>query len=130
MQEIGSRMLTGLRDAVRDATAIKRSDDAPLGPPADEPPVVAQLMIEIRSDGTRTIARGALHDLRTNESANVRAEGRKPSDLMVSLVGSLLSLPSSALNMLRARELQPATKRAEQPTSAEPADKNPSGSGI
>jgi hypothetical protein len=102
MQEIGNRVLSGLRDAVVRSTA---QTQAPLSTPAEEPPVVAQLMIEIRSDGSRTIARGALNDLRTHESANVHAEGRTPGDLMVSLIGSLLSLPSSTFNMLRSREL-------------------------
>lgn len=111
MQEIGSRLLSGLREAVRSSNAIEQSD-ATLGTPKDEPPVVAQLMIEIRSDGSRTIARGALHDLRTNESANVRAEGRTPGELIASLLGSLLSLPGSTLEILRSRQLRPKSEPA------------------
>jgi hypothetical protein len=88
MRELGGMMLGQVRDVLH-----KRSS-APLRTPGDEPPVVAQLMIEIRSDGSRTIARGALNDLRTGESAKVHAQGRTPRDLILSLASSLLSLPA------------------------------------
>ena len=119
MQEIGSKLWSGLREAVRNSTAIEKSDSA-VGTLKEEPPVVAQLMIEIRSDGSRTIARGALHDLRSNESANVRAEGRTPGELIGSLLGSLLSLPGSTFEMLRSRQLQPRGERAAPAPAAEP----------
>jgi hypothetical protein len=89
MRELSGLVLGQVRDAL-----TKRSG-AQVGTPAEEPPVVAQLMIEIRSDGSRTIARGALNDLKTGESAQVHAEGRTPRDLMMSLAGSLLSLPAT-----------------------------------
>lgn len=84
-----------------------------------EPPVVAQLMIEIRSDGSRTIARGALNDLLSGESARVHAEGRTPRDLMLSLAGSLLSLPTSfgSSSWLRGRHKQIDSKRNGNSTS-------------
>lgn len=89
MRELSGLVLGQVRDAL-----TKRSG-AQVGTPAEEPPVVAQLMIEIRSDGSRTIARGALNDLKTGESAQVHAEGKTPRDLMMSLAGSLLSLPAT-----------------------------------
>jgi hypothetical protein len=108
MREISGIVLGQLRDAM---TQRRASVPAPL---ADEPPVVAQLMIEIRSDGSRTIARGALNDLRTGESAQVHAEGRTPSELALSLAASLVSLPSHLLKSLRpqapSETLPPAAK--------------------
>jgi hypothetical protein len=58
-----------------------------------EPPVVARLMIEIRSDGTRTVARGALEDLANGEKAAVEARGSTPAALAASLLRSLVSGP-------------------------------------
>jgi hypothetical protein len=58
-----------------------------------EPPVVARLMIEIRSDGTRTVARGALEDLANGEKAVVEARGSTPAALAASLLKSLVSGP-------------------------------------
>ena len=89
MRELGGIVLGQMRDAL-----TKRSHTE-LAEGQAEPPVVAQLMIEIRSDGSRTIARGALNDLRSNESATIHAEGRTPADLMMSLASSLLALPTT-----------------------------------
>jgi hypothetical protein len=60
----------------------------------DEPPVVARLVIEIRSDGTRTIARGAMEDGRTGEKAQIEAEGATPLLLIASLLKTLGQAPS------------------------------------
>lgn len=89
MRELGGLVLGQVKHA------LSKRNQTQLGQPIDEPPVVAQLMIEIRADGSRTIARGALNDLRTGESAQVHAEGRTPADLMMSLASSLLALPGS-----------------------------------
>ena len=43
---------------------------------ADEPPVVARLVVEIRSDGSRTIARGALEDGQLGERTSSQGRGR------------------------------------------------------
>jgi hypothetical protein len=106
MRELSGLVLGQVRDALQ-----KRSSTQ-MGAPAEEPPVVAQLMIEIRSDGSRTIARGALNDLRNGESAQVHAEGKTPRDLMLSLAGSLLALPSRFSQSIFRRngtpELQPS----------------------
>jgi hypothetical protein len=106
MRELGGLVLNQMRAAL----ATRPQED--LGPAASEPPVVAQLMIEIRSDGSRTIARGALNDLRTGESAQVHAEGRTPNELMMSLASSLLALPSSIFTTVRNVVKKPAQEEA------------------
>ena len=67
-----------------------------------EPPVVARLVVEIRSDGSRTIARGVLEDASTNQTAAVHAEGTTPAQLARSLAATLFTLPISAARMARA----------------------------
>ncbi len=89
----------GFKDALGRSASKPESGAVPAT--RAEPPVVAQLMIEIRSDGSHTIARGALHDLRSNESAHVHAEGKTPQQLIASLLGSLLSLPTGTFQKLR-----------------------------
>jgi hypothetical protein len=59
----------------------------------DEPPVVARLVVEIRSDGTRTIARGALMDATLGQEVAVRAEGTTPLALAASLVRAMIKAP-------------------------------------
>jgi hypothetical protein len=68
----------------------------PSGSPADEPPVVARLVVEIRSDGRRTIARGALEDLTQGERVAVEARGDSPLSLALGLARSILSMPMLA----------------------------------
>jgi len=59
----------------------------------DEPPVVARMIIEIRSDGTRTVARGALEDIVSGERVKIEASGGSPIQLAASLASNLLSSP-------------------------------------
>lgn len=61
----------------------------------EEPPVVARMIVEIRSDGTRTVARGALEDIVTGERVAIDAHGGSPLQLAASLAQSLLSTPFS-----------------------------------
>lgn len=87
-------------------------DDSPLRPlaptesslpeKAEEPPVVARLMIEIRSDGRRTIARGALEDALQGEKVALEAHGTSPASLAASLIKSLVSAPLLARGVARA----------------------------
>lgn len=70
---------------------------------ADEPPVVARLMVEIRSDGSRTVARGALQDELTGEQVSLVARGTTPLELAAQLTKSLLTLPLTAGQLARAR---------------------------
>jgi hypothetical protein len=130
MRELSGIVLGQVRDALQ-----KRSSTQ-LGAPADEPPVVAQLMIEIRSDGSRTIARGALNDLRSGESAQVHAEGKTPSDLILSLTSSLLALPASFSQKIFRKttgssdvkvELKKGVSNAELPRQDSTGAKGPDG---
>ena len=61
--------------------------------PADEPPVVARLVVEIRSDGTRTIARGAAYDAQRGEQVAIEARGDSPIQLALALARALTQLP-------------------------------------
>lgn len=67
-----------------------------------EPPVVARLMIEIRSDGARTIARGALKDELSGEQVSLEAKGSTPIQLAAQLAKSLLTTPLAAGQLARA----------------------------
>jgi hypothetical protein len=58
-----------------------------------EPPVVARLVVEIRSDGTRTIARGAVEDAQRGERVAIEARGDNPLQLAIALARALTQLP-------------------------------------
>ena len=62
----------------------------------DEPPVVARLIVEIRSDGTRTIARGAIEDVASGNKTAIEARGSSPLQLALALAKSLGQLPRLA----------------------------------
>lgn len=64
-----------------------------------EPPVVARLVVEIRSDGSRTIARGALEDITTGQTAMIDAQGTSPLQLAFALARSLAQLPKLSAKM-------------------------------
>jgi hypothetical protein len=77
-----------------------RRDKAELveAPPAElahdpEPPVVARLVVEIRSDGSRTIARGAIEDVASGQRTAIEARGDSPIQLALALARSLTQLP-------------------------------------
>jgi hypothetical protein len=59
----------------------------------DLPPVVARMVVEIRSDGRRTIARGAIEDRALGETVQVRIDGATPIALARELLSSLLKTP-------------------------------------
>ena|SRR5688500_19701679 len=59
----------------------------------DEPPVVARLVVEIRSDGTRTVARGAIQDASLGQEVAIKAEGTTPFALALSLVKAMVKAP-------------------------------------
>jgi hypothetical protein len=87
---------------------VKDRDDMPVVQrPTEldaEPPVVARMIVEIRSDGSRTIARGALEDVATGQRAAIEAKGGTPMQLALSLVRSLGQLPRFALRNVLARK--------------------------
>lgn len=60
---------------------------------AKELPVVARLVVEIRSDGSRTIARGAMEDAASGMKASIEASGQSPLELAVGLAKSILAAP-------------------------------------
>jgi len=66
---------------------------APPGELQGEPPVVARLVVEIRSDGSRTIARGAMEDVTSGQRTTLEARGDSPLQLAMALARSLTQLP-------------------------------------
>jgi len=58
-----------------------------------EPPVVARLVVEIRSDGSRTIARGAVEDVASGQRTTLEARGDSPLQLALALARVLTQLP-------------------------------------
>ena len=66
-----------------------------------EPPVVTRLVIEIRSDGSRTIARGAVEDVESGERVELKAEGATPLLLIASLLRSMTDVPLLAKKAAR-----------------------------
>ena len=77
------------------------SSDATVTVSAIEPPIVARVMVEVRSDGTRTIARGAL--TLENEAVSFGAEGTSPAELASTLSRMVLTLlrERAALELLK-----------------------------
>ncbi len=59
----------------------------------EEPPVVARLIVEIRSDGSRTIARGAIEDTVSGQRTQLEARGDSPLALALQLARALTQLP-------------------------------------
>ncbi|MFO7181396.1 MAG: hypothetical protein DIU78_022020 [Pseudomonadota bacterium] len=60
---------------------------------AAEPPVVARLVVEVRSDGTTTVARGAMEDAESGQRVLVEARGTTPLALALGLARSILAAP-------------------------------------
>ncbi|MBI5543146.1 MAG: hypothetical protein HY901_04615 [Deltaproteobacteria bacterium] len=56
-------------------------------------PVVARLVVEIRSDGKMTVARGALEDNLEGVRVGVEARGSTPLELARALAKSMFELP-------------------------------------
>lgn len=80
---------------------------------ADEPPVVARLVVEIRSDGRHTIARGAMEDAASGQGVAIEASGRSPLQLALSLARALVTLP--AFGRTAARALLRSPRRSPPP---------------
>jgi hypothetical protein len=76
--------------------------EAPLAEPRGEPPVVARMVVEIRSDGTRTIARGAMEDIHTGQTVAIQAHGTTPLSLALSMARAMLSAPALGRTAVRA----------------------------
>lgn len=104
--------------AAETSSSIQATRAAPLESVGPEPPVVARLIVEIRSDGSRTIARGGLEDLATGEKVAIRADGTSPAQLARSLAGTLLTLPLFAARMARSLK----SRDGAAPSESEPSD--------
>jgi len=73
---------------------VRGSDD--LLPGDEDLPVVARLMIEVRSDGRRTVARGAIEDVTSGKRTALVARGESPVRLAVDLTRAIMRLPGMA----------------------------------
>lgn len=100
IKKLGKRLKAGLEEA-RSQALVRVGTQAPV-PAGDEPPVVARLMVEIRSDGTRTIARGAVEDIESGERVAVEAHGTTPAQLAGSLARTVFATPLLAKAAFRA----------------------------
>jgi hypothetical protein len=69
----------------------------------EELPVVARIMVEVRSDGRRTIARGAMEDAATGTKASIEAVGSTPLELALALAKSMLHVPALARQGVKER---------------------------
>jgi hypothetical protein len=83
-------------DDDRDAPGSLARNEASLCAEEDLPPIVARMVIEIRSDGRTTIARGALEDRVTGQTVQVQADAASPLALSRKLASAVFSLPSLA----------------------------------
>jgi hypothetical protein len=101
-------MSAGRRDHENPEVVPASSVDALPADLDDAPPVVARLVVEIRSDGTRTIARGAMEDLVRDERVALEATAGSPVELAASLTKLLLSTPLMATRALRDASPRPA----------------------
>jgi hypothetical protein len=103
------RRASGLRQALaRQLTADLAAFDMADGDSPDArdelenlPPVVARLVVEVRSDGSRTIARGGLEDLTTGQRVTIEARGDSPAMLALALARSMLKLPGLVRKKVR-----------------------------
>jgi len=58
-----------------------------------ELPVVARIVVEIRSDGSRTLARGAMEDTASGTRVALEASGATPLELALALAKSIVAAP-------------------------------------
>ena len=78
---------------------------------AGEPPVVARLVVEIRSDGTTTIARGGMTDVVSGQSTVIEARGSTPLSLAFDLCRSLVGISTFGVRAARALLPRPTRTR-------------------
>lgn len=90
---MANRFFTASRDPKKDSTLVAGDRNTALETEADLPPVVARMVVEIRSDGTRTVARGALEDLQTGEKVALQANALSPVALAQELTKVLFKTP-------------------------------------
>ena len=83
------------------ATNVTTTSGQALPATVDELPVVARLIVEIRSDGSRTIARGAMEDAASDTRVAIEASGTSPLELALGLAKSILAAPWLRRQMAR-----------------------------
>lgn len=71
----------------------------------DDLPVVARMVIEVRSDGSRTVARGAIEDAASGQKTAIVARGGTPIALAADLTRGLSGVLVKALPRLGAARL-------------------------
>ncbi len=69
--------------------------------------MVARMVIEIRSDGTRTIARGAAEDAATGQKVAIEIDGSSPLQLALSLMKTMAAVPALAKSAVKALRQPP-----------------------
>jgi hypothetical protein len=91
------------RPVNKNATSVTTTSGQDLPATVEELPVVARLMVEIRSDGSRTIARGAMEDAASDTRITVEASGASPLELALGLAKSMLAAPWLRRHLVRDR---------------------------
>lgn len=90
----------------RDKMPVAAEPSEALPVTVGELPVVARLVIEVRSDGSRTVARGAMEDAASGMKAAIEASGNSPLELALGLAKTILAAPwlrrQAALSTIRA----------------------------
>jgi len=99
-----------------DLAAVPKSTEE-LEAADQELPVVARLVVEIRSDGSRTVARGAMKDELGGEQVAVVARGNSPLELAAQLTKSLVTMPLTAGQLAKA--MISARRTSEQEATGE-----------
>ncbi len=87
--------------AYKTATSVTTTSGQSLPTTVDDLPVVARLIIEVRSDGSRTIARGAMEDAASDTRVAIEASGASPLELALGLAKSILAAPWLRRQMAR-----------------------------
>ncbi len=89
---------------------ITKAKEDDLSEQDELPPIVARMVIEIRSDGSKTVARGALEDLQSGERVALHADAASPMALAANLTKALVQMPSLARGLTEnaAREFSQA----------------------
>jgi len=77
----------------KNATSVTTTSGQGLPATVEELPVVARLIVEVRSDGTRTIARGAMEDAASDTRVAIEASGGNPLELAMGLAKSIFAAP-------------------------------------
>lgn len=83
------------------ATSVATTPGQALPATVEELPVVARLVVEIRSDGSRTVARGAMEDAASDTRVAIEASGASPLELALGLAKSILAAPWLRRQMVR-----------------------------